>query len=174
MATWAAYVALHLPGGPLEAFQGGRVRANLVRHVLSLGAAEWAGHEEQQRFLVERLGIPRQWVAGALAVWERYRHQPQRRWRDPSTTLVYPCLVWVSRVVEQQCVVLVTGQHAMLSRACGTAPSLVEVVSAAASTTWSVARWHSGSTRRPHAFPTYSPPITQVEAAAGCLSVTSS
>ncbi|BDA43587.1 Nuclear pore complex protein Nup98-Nup96 [Coccomyxa sp. Obi] len=70
LEEWALYVAQHLPDGPAPEWRG--LRDQLVQQLLLRHAPALAASTEKQAFLRERLGVPPDWLAGALMVWARY------------------------------------------------------------------------------------------------------
>ena len=71
---WQLYVAQHLPDGT-SGFQGQRTQ--LLQELLLLHAPHFAQDPEARAFLLDRLGIPKPWLAASLAVWSRYSWQPE-------------------------------------------------------------------------------------------------
>jgi hypothetical protein len=71
LEEWALYVALHVPD--CAAAEGRGVRDRLVRELLLRHAPALAASPAKQAFLLERLRIPRAWLADALATWYRYK-----------------------------------------------------------------------------------------------------
>jgi hypothetical protein len=75
LEEWAVYVAAHLPDAP---WPGGR--DSLIRLLLGRHAPAWAASQAKRAFLLQRLGLPAEWLAHALAVWASYcRNQPGMR-----------------------------------------------------------------------------------------------
>lgn len=71
---WQLYVAQHLPDGT-PGFQGQRTQ--LLQELLLLHAPHFAQDPKACAFLLDRLGIPKPWLAASLAVWSRYSGQPE-------------------------------------------------------------------------------------------------
>ncbi len=71
LEEWAVYVAAHLPGDSPGGGPG--ARDGLIRHLLQRHAPAWAASGAKRGFLLERLGLPAEWLAHALALWAAYR-----------------------------------------------------------------------------------------------------
>lgn len=72
LEEWAVYVAAHLPEAPVPGGSSGG-RDDLIRHLLGRHAPAWAASQAKRDFLLQRLGLPAEWLAHALAVWASYR-----------------------------------------------------------------------------------------------------
>lgn len=83
LTHWALYVACHLPDA--------HRREETLRSLLCRHAQEWAAEPQLAHgFLVERLGVPSSWLAGALAVWAHYRRRPGGAPIRSSCALIVP------------------------------------------------------------------------------------
>ena len=62
---WAAFVAMHLPNP--------NARQVVVRGLLDRHGPVWADTSgEKQAFLLDTIGVPREWLAASLAAWGAY------------------------------------------------------------------------------------------------------
>ena len=60
---WTAFVLMHLSDGPR--------RADAVRKVLHKRVQEWVGDEGKKQWMVEKAGVPREWLESAEARWSK-------------------------------------------------------------------------------------------------------
>jgi hypothetical protein len=77
LEEWAIYVALHLPDCQDAGSGQGSVRNALVHQLLLRHAPALAASPDKQSFVLERLHLPRRWLAEALSVWARYKRDAE-------------------------------------------------------------------------------------------------
>ncbi|KAK9831684.1 hypothetical protein WJX74_006108 [Apatococcus lobatus] len=74
---WQLYVAQHLPDGS-AGFQGQRTQ--LLQELLLLHGPTFARDPKACESLVDKLGIPKAWLAASLAICSRYSWQPEEEY----------------------------------------------------------------------------------------------